>query len=207
MRTIAMACGAALCFMGMASAQENGGFAFNVGAGFTTPLGTVGQTQDTGWNVRGGVGWNFTPRVGALVDLGYHSMGINSTTLADLGYAGGRLSIFSATFDPIIHLNPRGRIGVYVTGGGGLYHEYQDFTQPALGSGIGFGLFGYYPYTYQGNIVVASASTNKPGFDAGIGVEMGSRWHGKFFAEARYNRIFNNGYHTDFLPVTFGFRW
>jgi hypothetical protein len=31
-------------------------------------------------------------------------------------------------------------------------------------------------------------------------------WHGKFFAEAKYNRIFAN-YHSDYVPVTFGFRW
>ena len=28
-----------------------------------------------------------------------------------------------------------------------------------------------------------------------------------FLPEARYNRIFVNNYHTDYLPVTFGFRW
>jgi len=55
--------------------------------------------------------------------------------------------------------------------------------------------------------VLASYSINKPGFDAGAGVSFGSRWRAKFYAEARYNRMFANGPDTDFIPVTFGVRW
>jgi hypothetical protein len=42
--------------------------------------------------------------------------------------------------------------------------------------------------------------------DIGAGIALGSKWHGKFYA-ARYNRIFI-GYerHTDYIPVSFGFR-
>ncbi|SPF54414.1 conserved hypothetical protein [Candidatus Sulfopaludibacter sp. SbA4] len=47
---------------------------------------------------------------------------------------------------------------------------------------------------------------NKPGFDIGGGVAFGNHWGGKFFAEAKYNRIFAGGYYTDYIPVTFGFR-
>jgi len=207
MRTIALASGMALCLLGFASAQENHGVAFNIGAGFTTPLGNTGRTLDEGWNVRAGVGYNFVPRFGALIDVGFDNMGVNSALLDNLGYGGGRLSVFSATFDPIVHLNPHGHVDVYLTGGGGLYHQYQNFTQPAVITGTGFGFFGFYPYAFQGNVVVASYSVNKPGIDAGMGIEMGTRWHGKVFAEARYNRIFLGDRHTDFIPVTFGFRW
>jgi hypothetical protein len=54
---------------------------------------------------------------------------------------------------------------------------------------------------------LASDSVNKPGIDACVGVAFGSKWHGRFFAEARYNRIFmgNNFPATEYLPVTFGF--
>jgi hypothetical protein len=208
MKSIALASGIALCVIGLASAQENSGIAFTVGAGFTTPLGNTGRTLDEGYNVRAGFGYNFTPRFGALIDLGYDDMGINSTTLGNLGYGGGKMSVFSATFDPIVHLNPHGHVDVYVTGGGGIYHQYQNFTQPAIITGVGFSpFFGYSPYAFAGNVVVASYSVNKPGIDAGMGIEMGTRWHGKVFAEARYNRIFLGNFHTDYIPVTFGFRW
>ena len=208
MKSIAFVSALALLAVGAASAQENHGVAFNVGAGFTTPLGNTGRNLDYGWNAQAGIGYNFNPYVGALVDFGYNNMGVNSSTLSNLGYAGGTLRVFQATLDPIIHLTPHRRFDVYVTGGGGFYHQWQDFTQPGVVTGTGFNpFFGFYPYAYGTNIVVASYSVNKPGIDGGIGVEMGSRWHGKFFAEARYNRIFTGNYHTDYMPVTFGFRW
>jgi len=41
-----------------------------------------------------------------------------------------------------------------------------------------------------------------------MGVSLGTKWHVKFYAEARYHRMFlGNDRHTDLLPVTFGFRW
>lgn len=49
-------------------------------------------------------------------------------------------------------------------------------------------------------------TSNKLGIDVGVGIAFGSVWHGKFFADAKYNRIIAN-YHTDYVPVTFGFRW
>jgi hypothetical protein len=48
---------------------------------------------------------------------------------------------------------------------------------------------------------------NKPGIDAGAGIAFGTKWHGKVFAEARYDRIFMGNFHTDYVPVSFGFRW
>jgi hypothetical protein len=94
-----------------------------------------------------------------------------------------------------------------VTGGGGYYRQNQDFTQPGVAVGTGFDpFFGFYRQAFGTNIVVSSYSVNKPGIDAGAGIAFGSKWGGKFFAEARYNRIFNGNYHTDYIPVTFGFR-
>jgi len=41
-----------------------------------------------------------------------------------------------------------------------------------------------------------------------MGIALGTKWHGKFFAEARYHRIIMGNYgHTDYVPVSFGFRW
>ncbi len=189
-------------------AQEVERFTFGVGAGFTNPVGRTGTNLDVGWNVRAGAGINFSQYVGAMVDVGYDSMGVNSGVLSNLGYGGGRMSVLSATLNPVIHLVPKSKVDVYITGGGGLYHEYRDFTQPTVVTGTGFDpFFGFFPVAVPGQVVVSSYSVNKPGIDAGFGVAFGSKWHGKFFAEARYNRIFAGTYHTDFVPVTFGFRW
>jgi hypothetical protein len=43
--------------------------------------------------------------------------------------------------------------------------------------------------------------------DAGAGIAFGTKWHGKFFAEARYDRIFMRNSHTDYVPIACGFRW
>ena len=189
------------------TAQEVPRFTFSGGAGFTTPRGVAGENLDYGWNIAAGAGVNFSSHLGVMLDLGYNSMGINSTTLTNLGFGGGNLNVFSATIDPIVHLMPKGPVDVYITGGGGYYRQSQDFTQPTIVSGTGFDpFFGFYPAVYPANVVVSSYSVNKPGFDIGAGVEFGNKWGGKFFAEAKYNRIFAGGYYTDYIPVTFGFR-
>ncbi len=208
MKSIALVTCVGLAAFGAANAQENSHFAFSLGAGFTTPVGTTGRYLDTGWNAGGGFGWNFNPYVGALIDLNYNSMGINSTTLSGVGVPGGGVHVFSATLDPIIHVSPKSRADVYFTFGGGLYHHNQDFTQPGVGAVTGFNpFFGFYSYGVPTTQILASYTVNKPGIDAGMGIAFGSKWHGKFFAEAKYNRIFMGNFHTDYVPVTFGFRW
>ena len=150
---------------------------------------------------------NFTSHIGADLDFGYDSMGIKSSVLNNLGYGGGNVDVFSLTLNPIVHLNPKGPVDVYITGGGGYYRQYQNFTQPSVAYGSGFDpFFGLYPVAFPTNVIVSSYSVNKPGIDAGMGITFGNKWGGKFFAEARYNRIFIGNYHTDYIPVTFGFR-
>jgi Outer membrane protein beta-barrel domain len=208
MKSLILVIGTGIFALGGASAQETPRFAFNVGAGFTTPVGNTGRYVDEGWNVGAGAGINFSPYIGALVDLNYNNLGINSTTLSNFGVPGGGVHVFSATLDPIVHLAPKSHIDVYVTGGGGFYHREQDFTAPSSAV-VGFpnGFFGYYPVAVPTTLILSSSSVNKPGVDIGMGFAFGSKWHGKFYAEAKYNRIFMGQYHTDYVPVTFGFRW
>ena len=191
------------------SAQETTSVAFQVGGGFTTSLGRTGTYLDSGWNIATGVGYNFNHYVGALIDLSDSSMGINSTTLANIGVPGGNVNMFTATLDPIVHLTPAGHADLYITGGGGLFHRNQQFTTPSTSTAFGFNpFFGFYPTLVPTTTILSSYSVNKPGIDAGVGVAFGTKWHGKIYAEARYYRMFyNSSFHTDYLPVTFGFRW
>ena len=192
---------------GTLAAQEFSHFAFTAGAGFTTPVYATGQNLDVGWNVRAGAGINFTPHVGVLADFGFDSMGVTSTQLGNLGYGGGNLRVFSATLDPIVHLTPKSHVDFYITGGGGYFRQEQQFTQPGVVTGTGFSpFFGFYPVAFGTNIVVSQYSVNKPGFEGGAGVAFGSKWGGKFFAEARYVRILTGQYYTEYVPVTFGYR-
>lgn len=200
---LALASVAGLC------AQESSHFSYQFGGGFTQPVGNTGRHLDNGWNISGGAGFNFNSYVGAMVNLNYNSMGINAATLSNVGAPGGDISVFSATLDPIVHLTPRGHFDLYLTGGGGLFHRNQEFTQPGVASVVGFDpFFGFYPAAVPVTQVLASYSVNKPGIDAGAGIAFGTKWHGKIYAEARYDRIFmGNNNHTDYIPVTFGFRW
>lgn len=110
-------------FGGVVYAQEMQRFSFAAGAGFTTPVGTPSAKLDAGWNIRGGAGVNCSEYLGTMLDVGYDSMGVGSSVLNNVGYGGGRLSVFSVTLNPIVHLVPKGPVDIYVTGGGGHYRQ------------------------------------------------------------------------------------
>lgn len=189
--------------------QEVPRFSFAAGAGFTQTVGNTGRHLDDGWNIMAGGGYNFSRYLGAMIDLGYNRFGINSVTLTNAGFPDGNVSVFSATLDPIVHLTPGHHADLYLTGGGGLYHLNQEFTQPTLSNVVGFDpFFGFYNLAVPTTQVLSSYSINKPGVNAGAGIAFGTKWHGKLFAEARYVKIFTgNDRHVDYVPVSFGFRW
>ena len=144
-----------------------------------------------------------------MIDLGYNRFGINGVTLNRAGFPDGNVSVFSATLDPIVHLSPGHHVDAYLIGGGGLYHLNQEFTQPSAATLTAFDpFFGFYNVVVPTTQVLSSYSVNKPGVNGGAGFAIGTKWHGKFFAEARYARIFmGNDRHVDYIPVSFGFRW
>jgi opacity protein-like surface antigen len=188
---------------------ENSRFTFDLGAGFTETVGaTRSELDKTGWNVSGGAGYNFTKNFGVMADLGYTSLGINGQTLGTLGVPGGNVGIFTALVDPIVHVSPFHHVDMYLTGGGGMFRQRQEFTAPTVSTAEVFNpFFGYYPAAFATTEAFDQSSVIKPGFDTGAGFEFGSKWHGKFFAEARWYHMFNTNSHTDFIPVTVGFRW
>jgi hypothetical protein len=198
-----------------ANAQEFPKYTFEIGAGYTTPVGSVGPFLNEGWNLRAGVGGNFNAHLGAMVNVGYDSIGVNNATLGNIGFGNGHVDVFHATVDPVVHLTPRSHLDFYLTGGGGLFHMYETFGSPETISSASTSyatgnvpLLGFYPGNYGGSQTLSNYSVNKPGFDVGGGVAIGAFGHGKFFAEARWDHMFmNNGAHLDFLPVSFGFRW
>ena len=209
MKTFLLASGVALLSMCTLNAQEVPPFAFNIGAGFTQPVGNTGRHLDMGWNGDVGAGFNFSSHVGALVQVNFNQLGINSGILNNIGVPGGDVRLWSATLDPIVHLHPRGPMDVYLIGGGGLYQRTQEFTTPSVATFVGFDpFFGFYQAAVPATTVLSSYTVNKPGVNGGMGFAFGNRWHGKFYAEARYHRMFlGNDRHMDIVPVTFGFRW
>jgi len=142
------------------------------------------------------------------VEFHYNDFGINSPTLANIGVPDGSAKLWSLTLNPVVHLNPhRGPVDVYLIGGGGLYHRTQEFTQPTTATVTGFDpFFGFFPVDVPASQVLASYSV-KPGVNGGMGISFGTKWNAKFYAEARYHRMFIGDFHTDYVPVTFGVRF
>jgi len=209
MKSISLALGLGLLMVGVLSAQETPRVAFNLGGGFTQGVGGSGRRLNTGWDLDGGIGFNFNPYIGLMGQFNFNQLDINRAELDALGFPGGDVSMWSVTLDPVVHTNPRGPVDVYFIGGGGLYHRRQEFTQPTTQFFTGFDpYFGFYPIAVPATQVLTSYSVNKPGVNGGMGISFGTKWHAKFYAEARYHRMFlGNDRHADILPVTFGIRW
>lgn len=210
MRSLAFASCFGLFLLGSVNAQEVQRWTFSLGGGFTQPVGNTGRHLNEGWNVQGSGGVNFNSHVGAVLQLDYNSFGINSVTLNSLRFPDGGVHVFSATVDPIVHLTPHHHADVYFIGGGGLYHRNQQFTQPSTATFTAFDPFfgGFFPVTVPTTQILSSYTVNKPGVNFGAGFAVGTKWKAKFFAEARYHRIFvTEDRHTDYIPVSFGVRW
>ena len=188
------------------NSQEVPRVAWDFGGGFSTPVGTTGRNLNTGWNIGGGVGYNFTPYLGVLGEAKYSQFGINAATLGSLGFPGGDVSMSSFTLNPIVHLNPKGPLDVYLIGGGGLYRRNQEFTAPSVQAVLGYNpFFGFYRYGVPVTEVLTSYSLNKPGVNIGAGLAVGVP-RGKVFFESRYHRMLLGNSHTDIVDVTVGFR-
>ncbi len=191
-----------------ASAQEYSKFSLDVGGGFTVPAGATDNYTRWGWNVKGGVGYNFSLYLGAMANIGYDSLPLNSATAGAIGVPGGQVNVFHATLDPVFHLTPKKRIDLYVTAGGGEFRVVREFSAATAGPTSAYiPSLGFFSPASGPVPVVSSYSVNKPGFDVGAGFSLGAVGHGKVFAEARWDHVFVNGGHLDYLPISFGFRW
>jgi len=166
------------------------------GVGFSEPVNPLGNRLDTGWNIAGGVGVT-RPYVGLMFDVMFTDFGINNTNLALLGARRGSQRYLALTVDPIFHVNDRGPVDFYVTGGGGLYGQITHLRTKFVGP--------------QNNTfdLISSDSVYRPGVNGGGGFafNLDERSRTKFFVEARYHHMFLEGKGTDFIPVTFGVRF
>src|SRR5262245_35876375 len=193
---------------GMLCAQEGPRPTFNIGAGFTPLVGNTSRRLDTGWNIQGGAGVNFTSRLGAMLQFQYNGFNINDRTLAFMGVTGGDVSLCSLTLNPVLPLNPHGPVDWYFIGGCCLYSRTQRFTEPGVAVFTGFDpWFGFFPVAVPTNNILAEYTLMKPGVNIGGGFSFGTPWKAKFYAEARYHRMLMRNAHTDLIPVNFGIRW
>lgn len=216
MNTKNLTCIAAGCLAGLvlaqpSAAQNTNRFAFNVGGGFTEPVRDSDGRMNVGFNLGAGAGVNFVPWLGLMAEFGFNHLNLSDRTLARAGVPDGDARIYSVTLNPILHFNPRGRFDAYVIGGGGYYRRSVDYTQPGVGTASFFDpFFGtFFPALVPTTQVLATFIQNKGGLNIGGGISVRVRGdsNAKFYAEARYHHMFTTPVPTNYLPVTFGFRW
>jgi hypothetical protein len=169
------------------------------GVGFAAPVNPAARQLDTGWTLAGGVG--ITNRyIGVLLDATFADFGLNHTTLQNFGSRRGDQKYWAVTVDPTFHVNQRGPIDFYVSGGGGLYSQITD-----LRVGTGFGG----PFDSRGEFLYSN-TLYKAGVNGGAGFafNIGDRHSPvKIFAEARFHHMFTHGAGASFIPVTVGVRF
>ncbi len=168
------------------------------GVGFAAPVNPLAQRLDPGWSLSGGVGvtnnW-----VGIMFDAMFSDFGINHSQLLRVGAPRGDQKYWALTVDPVFHVNERGPVDFYVTGGGGLYSQITEYR---LRSNYGG------PFSGRDDLL-GSYTLYKPGVDGGAGFafRLGYRNNVKIFAEARFHHMFTHRAGASFIPVTIGVRF
>ena len=188
-------------------------FAFSVGGGLNEPFLTTRTNLAPGWNVQGGVGYNFTRHLAIMAEIEYDQFRINDKALNTLGtpqgYPSGKLKNESVTVDPVWHFHPKGSWDVYAIGGGGAFSRTQTLTRPTVATATGTNpFFGFNTPGYPSSETALDYIIHKPGLDVGFGISMQVKWNVKMYAEAKYVRVFAGSLgHMDYLPISIGFRF
>jgi hypothetical protein len=179
--------------------------------GANPPISQTSEVLQTGWDFGFAVAWREPGHpLGLRLDLNYAS---NNATKAlqnagsaatGLNITGGWADIWSATLNvEAQHLFSPTTYG-YLIGGIGAYYTDVQLTE----YGYGYVCNPWWGYCYYGNgdVVVASNSTTRFGWNGGVG--MAFRLQGPtLFIEARYTRIETSPQPLEFIPVTIGLRF
>lgn len=209
-------------------------FAFEGGAGFTAPTGsdtTYSQTdinngylspsEGWGYNIIAGGGWNFTKKVGALLEYRFNRESMANDYLNAFATAsglsgqglGGNINTWSLTIDPVYYIPWGRKNGFYVTGGGGFYRKVTNFTEPVCG-------YDYYYGYYCSASTAYHFSSNQGGAEFGAGFYrkvFGEDSNAKLFAQVKYvwvnspsasqSNYYQGEGTEELLPVSFGIRF
>jgi opacity protein-like surface antigen len=201
-----------LGFAGLGYAQEprEHWYTFNVGAGFTLPVGQVSDRLNNGWNMTAGAGFRMTSHFEVNAQYMYNGLGVKPIVLTEAGVPSANAHVWSISADPKIRLGGARRFDPYLVGGVGYYRRTVNFTAPTTVPVTLFDpFFGLLiPALEPANITLASVTRSGIGGSGGAGfhIRLGDST-AKFFAEARYHYAATGTIPTRMIPVTFGFSW
>ncbi|HTF65932.1 MAG TPA: hypothetical protein VK638_24910 [Edaphobacter sp.] len=189
----------------MHNADGSNRFTVALGGGFAVPAGSSRNVFTVGYALKGGVGYNFSKKLGVMVEVGYDHFGLQGSVitaqqsyydslnivdpstgaLADFSGLDANAHVWSVTLDPIYTFYQGESLGAYVIGGGGYYHKAVNFTLPQS-SYYCDPYYGCYPIVQNANFDTHSA--NGGGINGGAGVTFRPSRFGsvKFYTEVRY---------------------
>ena len=190
-------------------------FSWHVNGGAALPMGNSSNYLKTGWTFGGGLTYRHQPqsRFALQLDLGYAAFGANRE-LINLGQQkvqysidGGHGDVWSLTTAGKYTMPLTRNVNGYGLLGIGGYHESLHLTETALYGGIVCDYWGYcYVVAADGQVVVASKSHTKFGWDVGLGFEFAIRGRSAWFVESRFHSV--QGSHSiEYLPLQFGYRF
>lgn len=211
---------------------------FNFGGGLAFPVTGLNDAFNMGWNWSIGLTWNVKPEVGIQVEYMYDRLGgpdrqfdFSATPIPGAGTQSGIIEsnhqvhtgTFNLIYTPRLAANERPTpIGVYLLGGGGVYHRLIQLTSPSTGYATVCDPYWYvcYPSLVPVDLIIGDRSSNDFGINFGAGLTFGA--DAKFYVETRYHYVWgptirpevalpsgqtefstNAGY----FPLTFGVRW
>lgn len=173
------------------------GLYIGVAGGATFPTGDFKNGYNTGWNVDVPIGWQSTSTPwGLRLDATYNQLGGKSVSDGFNTFTLSNAKVWSGLLDLTFRL-PMGEQGTsafYLLGGGGVHH-FTDLGGSTFSSG-------------SGSTVVSNAttSTTKLGLNGGAGYEF-PVGNVAMFVEGRYVSVFTDNGHTNYIPVSVGFKF
>jgi opacity protein-like surface antigen len=184
--------------------------------GYSPTVGSTGQYFDGGITLGGGLSWRPRPNqpFALRADIEYSHFGATRNLIA-LNEQLDQIQIDSG-YGEVIGLNVDGQykraitpwISGFALAGIGVDHMRVALTQTvAYGSYFCDPWFGFCSYgLVPGDMVVASGSSTRLSWNAGVGLDFLLRDGQTFFVEARYQRI-ETSQPTAFVPLTVGLRF
>jgi len=183
-----------------------------VDGGFNVPTGTAGDLLTTGWNFGFGVIFRQPGApFGLRLDFNYSDNNASAHGLYQAANAtgmqinGGWAEVWSATAGGEYRVPFNPTTYGYVTAGIGAYYTQVQLTE--VGYGYVCNPWWGYCYIGTGNAVVASNSTTRFGWNAGLGVAFTLPSSATLFVEARYTWIDTSNNTIQYIPVLFGVRF
>jgi opacity protein-like surface antigen len=187
---------------------------WHVMGGYSDTVGTTADYLQGGYMVGGGftLSQGFDDPLDLRFEFSYSNHNATNNLLnigqqvANTEVDNGTGQFWSGTGNVEYHVPIIYGVRVYGIAGVGAYHERVELNQQVPG---GWGYYNCDPfsgYCYGNNALVASQSTTKFGWNAGLGVDFALPYGHSWFVEARYHRI-STDTPIELVPIAVGYRF